>query len=173
MKYDLVKALEILVRTPQVLQAQLSGLPEEWLHGDEGPGTWTPSQVIGHLIINEQTNFFPRTLLVFSNNTPMMLEPIDMTSHLHKFADHKIDDLLSQFAALRNESVDRLVALKVSSEDLRKTAIHPKVGTVQLSHILSTWVAHDLVHIGQIARVMAKQYKDETGPFIEFLPRLK
>jgi hypothetical protein len=173
MKYDLVDALELLIRTPKVLQAQLSGLSKAWLLGDEGPGTWNPPQVIGHLIINEETNFLPRTLVVLSNNTPVMLEPIDMTSHLYRFADHKIDDLLSQFAALRNDSVDKLTALNLSRADLHKTAIHPKVGTVQLSHILSTWVAHDLVHIGQIARVMAKQYKEETGPFMEFMPRLK
>jgi len=173
MKYDLAKALEILVRTPDVLRAQLNGLSDEWLHADEGPGTWSPFQVVGHLIINEQTNFLPRTLLILSSNENKMLQPIDMKSHLVKFNGMTIADLLAEFSQLRNRSIEQIKALPLSHEALQKTAIHPKLGSVHLSQVLATWVAHDLTHIGQITRVMAKQYKDEIGPFIEFLTRLR
>lgn len=173
MKYQLSKAVEILARTPEVLRVQLTGLSDEWLHGNEGPGTWSPFQVVGHLIINEQTNFLPRTLLVLSNKESQMLQPIDMTSHLEKFKGQNIGDVLSEFSQLRRRSIEQLRSLAISESDLQKVALHPKLGIVVLSNVLSTWVAHDLVHIGQITRVMAKQYKEETGPFIEFLTRLK
>lgn len=173
MKYDLSMSIEILERTPEVLDTLLVGLSDEWLHGDEGLNTWSPFQVVGHLIVNEETNFLPRTLLILSGPETKILQRIDMTSHIDRFRGKRIEDLISQFRRLRNENIKKLKALEVTADDLETNAIHPKVGNVALSNILATWVAHDLVHIGQVTRVMAKQYREEVGPFIEFLPRIK
>jgi DinB superfamily len=173
MKFDLQKAIEILSRTPKALQTQLTGLSDEWIYSNEGPGTWSPFEIVGHLIVNEETNFLPRTVLILSNEENKILSPVNMTVHLERNSGRKMTQLLSEFIELRRRNIETLKALNISDADLRKTAIHPKVGSVCLSNILSIWVAHDLTHIGQIARVMAKQYKQEIGPFIEFLPRLK
>lgn len=173
MKFVLSEAMEILHRTPQVLDAQLCGLSDEWLHANEGPGTWTPHQVVGHLIINEKTNFLPRTLLVMSANEDKTLQPIDMDGHMTMFNGMKIAGLVAEFTRLRNDNLRQLKALHLSTGDMQRTATHPRVGTVTLENILSTWVAHDLTHLGQITRVLAKQYREEIGPFIEFLTRLK
>lgn len=173
MQYKPEQAIEVLSRTPQVLEALLSGLSDDWLYSNEGPGTWSPVEVVGHLIINEETNFLPRTKLILSDGGSKTLSPIDMTAHIERFDEVPIAQLLTTFRELRNENIRSLQSINLTATDLNKTAIHPKVGLVQLQHVLSTWVAHDLIHIGQISRVMAKQYKHEVGPFIEFLPRLK
>jgi hypothetical protein len=172
MNYQIEKATEVLSRTPLVLRSLLAGLSDVWTHQNEGDGSWSAFQVVGHLIINEETNFLPRAKLILSASEPPLLSPIDMTSHLTRFRDFEIDNLLSLFERLRLENLDSLKSLQVSEADLVKKAIHPKVGMIQLSHVLSTWVAHDLIHLGQITRVMAKQYKQAVGSFIEFLPRL-
>lgn len=172
MTFDLQKAIEILSRTPKALQTQLTGLSDEWIYSNEGPGTWSPFEIVGHLIVNEETNFLPRAVLILSNEENKIVSPINMTVHLEQNSGKKMTQLLAEFIELRRRNIETLKALNISDADLRKTAMHPKVGRVCLSNILSIWVAHDLTHIGQIARVMAKQYKQEIGPFIEFLPRL-
>lgn len=173
MKFDLQKAIELLSRTPQVLQVQLTGLSDEWINSNEGPGTWSPIEIIGHLIVNEETNFLTRTLLILSDEEYKILAPIDMTVHIEKVRGRNIMHLLSEFSELRRKNIETLKALNLSSKDLQRTAIHPKVGIICLSNVLSIWVAHDLTHLGQVTRVMAKQYRHEVGPFIEFLTRLK
>lgn len=172
MKYDLLKAIEILERTPEVLYAQLNGLSDVWLHANEGPDTWSPFQVVGHLIINEQTNFLTRIRLIVSSEEPIMLAPVNMIAHLERFKVQTIANLLSEFASLRGQNLEDLKMLVKPGVDLQKVALHPKLGNVRLVNILATWVAHDLTHLGQITRVMARQFK-EVGPFIEFLTRLK
>jgi hypothetical protein len=173
MKYKIDNAIEILKRTPTVLETLLSGLSDDWMHGNEGPDTWSPFQVVGHLIVNEETNFFLRAKVILSNPEPMLLPRISMTSHLERFADVSLEQQLILFKELRAQNVASLSSLSISDEDLNRTAMHPEVGTVQLYNVLSAWVAHDLIHLGQITRVMAKQYKNEIGPLIEFLTRLQ
>lgn len=173
MKFDVNKAVELLSRTPQVLQAQLTGLSDEWINCNEGPGTWSPIEIVGHLIVNDETNFLTRTLLILSDHENKMLAPINMTVHLERSRGRTMVQLLSEFSELRQRNIETLRSLNLSTEDLQRTAMHPKVGIVCLANVLSTWVAHDLTHIGQIARVMAKQYRQDIGPFLEFLPRLK
>lgn len=173
MEYSIEKATEVLGRTPRVLEALLTGLPDEWIYANEGTGTWSPAEVLGHLIVNEETNFMARTKIILRGGLNPVLQPINMTEHLERFGNTPVTTLLKTFSDLRQQNIKTLHALTVTNEDLSKTALHSKVGIVQLKHVLATWVAHDLVHIGQITRVMAKQYKQEVGPFIEFLPRLR
>jgi DinB superfamily len=172
MRYNIDSATEVLKRTPIVIETLLSGLPGDWIHCNEGPDTWSPFQVVGHLIVNEETNFLFRAKAILSNREPRLLSRISMTSHLERFTSIPIENQLILFKELRAQSIASLGSFSISDEDLSRTAIHPEVGTVQLYNVLSTWVAHDLIHIGQITRVMAKQYKNEVGPFIKFLTRL-
>jgi hypothetical protein len=151
----------------------LAGLSDDWLHSNEGTGTWSPFEVVGHLIVNEETNFLTRTLFILSEGENKLLAPLDMTAHITRSQGRTIDDLLNEFESLRAGNIKKLESLQLSAADLNKTARHPKIGIVSISQILSTWVAHDLSHLAQISRVMAKQYKLEVGPFIEFLTRLK
>lgn len=172
MKYTIDSAMEVLKRTPLVLETLLTGLSDDWIHTNEGPDTWSPHQVVGHLIVNEETNFLVRAKVILSNQEPKLLSRISMTSHVERFKGVPIEKQLILFKELRLQNVASLQAFSISNEDLSRTATHPEVGLVQLSNVLSAWVAHDLVHIGQITRVMAKQYKSEVGPFIKFLTRL-
>lgn len=172
MRYKIDSAIEVLKRTPAVIETLLSGLSDDWIHGNEGPDTWSPFQVVGHLIVNEETNFLVRAKMILSNQEPTLLSSISMTSHLERFAGEPMEEQLILFKGLRAQNVASLESISVSDEDLSKTATHPEVGTVQLYNVLSTWVSHDLIHIGQITRVMAKQYRNEVGPFIKFLTRL-
>lgn len=173
MKYKVEKAIEVLGQTPKVLETLLAGLSEEWTHSNEGPDTWSPFEVVGHLIINEETNFLSRAQLILSSREPEVLTRISMTAHVERFSNLSLEAQLQLFRDLRTQNINTLHNLSITDEDLEKTAIHPEVGTVRLANVLSTWVTHDLIHIGQIARVMAKQYKDEVGPFIQYLKRLQ
>lgn len=173
MTFELRKSLEILSRTPQVLQAQLSGLSNEWIVGNEGTGTWSPFDVVGHLIVCEETNFLPRTLFILASGENKLLDSIDMTAHLHRNDRKTIDDLLDEFAQLRKGNLEKLQSIALTDRDFNKSAIHPKIGVVSIANVLSTWMAHDLTHLAQINRVMAKQYKEEIGPFIHYLTRLQ
>ena len=171
MTFDLQKSIEILNRTPRVLQAQLSGLSREWIVGNEGAGTWSPFDVVAHLIVCEKTNFLSRTLFILEGGENKILPSLDMTFHLQR--NDELTNLLDEFALLRKQNIEKLRSLTLSIDDFKKTALHPTIGTVCISNILSTWVAHDLTHLAQINRVMAKQYKNEIGNFIQFLTRLQ
>jgi hypothetical protein len=173
MTFELQKSIEILCRTPQVLQAQLSGLSNDWIVGNEGPGTWSPFDVVGHLIVCEETNFLPRTLFMLAEGENKLLDSIDMTAHLNRNDGKSMNDLLDEFSQVRKGNIEKLESLALTEQDFKKTAIHPTIGTVCVANVLSTWVAHDLIHLVQINRVMAKQYKEEIGHFIHFLTRLQ
>lgn len=147
MEYKLEEAIEVLKRTPLVLKELLLGISPAWIHGNEGAGTWSPIEVLGHLIINEETNFYSRVKLILSETETPRLSPIDMTAHLVRFRDVPCDQQLELFEKLRLENIASLRLLQISAHDLSKTGLHPKVGVVQLTHVLSTWVAHDLVHL--------------------------
>lgn len=172
MRYKVEKAVEVLSRTPQVLNAMLAGLSNEWTQTNEGPGTWSPFDVVGHLIINEEVNFLSRAQLILNNQEPQVLSRINMRAHVQRFSNIPLKEQLQLFEKLRVQNIAMLQRFSIKEDDLLRTAVHPEVGIVQLSNVLSTWVAHDLTHIGQIVRVMARQYKAEIGPFIYFLKRL-
>lgn len=169
MKFNLEQSIDILSRTPDVLLALLKGLPDEWVMQHEGEGTWSPFDVVGHLIVCEQTNFIIRTKLILSDTADKTVSLIDMTAHLGANQGKGIFELLLEFEALRRNNILSLKNMQLTETDLGKTANHPTMGTIQLRELLSTWVSHDLIHIAQIARVMAKQYRESVGPFLHFL----
>lgn len=167
--YSVNTALQLLDRTPTTLSALLDGLPDDWVMRNEGPGTWSPLQVVGHLIFCEKNNFFGRIQTIRSDVDQKRLSPFDMSSQFEWTKGKNLSTLLTEFTDLRKQNLAALRSNPLSEADLHKTGLHPKMGTVTLQHVLSTWVTHDLSHTAQILRVLAKQYKEDVGPFIEFL----
>ncbi|MEM8484617.1 MAG: DinB family protein [Bacteroidota bacterium] len=167
--FDLDKTIEILARTPAVLEQWLAGLSDSWLLVNEGPDTWSPFDVVGHLIHGEKTDWIPRAKHILAGN-PTPFPAFDRFAQFEESKGKTIDDLLASFKALRHTNIRHLVAMHLAPADLQRTGIHPDFGEVTLQQLLATWVAHDLSHIRQIARVMAKQYSNEIGPWRAYLP---
>lgn len=167
--YSIKTSLQVLERTPNTLYSLLNGLSDEWILQNEGPGTWSAFDVLSHLIFCEKTNFFTRIQVILSGAGEKVLPPFDMSTQFELTKGKSMTDLLTEFSNLRKQNLESLRENLLSEADLNKTGLHPKMGAVTLGHVLSTWVAHDLTHTAQVVRVMAKQYKEEVGPFIEFL----
>ncbi len=169
MHYRIEDAIPILMRTPVVLDSQLRDLPDSWTLQNEGEGTWSPFDIVGHLVHGEKTDWIARVEIVLSDRTDKTFAPFDRFAQEKDSIGKNLNQLLDEFAALRSRNLETLKSLNISESDLSKEGIHPALGPVTLSNLLSTWVAHDLGHIAQINRVMAKQYKDEIGPWKEYL----
>jgi uncharacterized damage-inducible protein DinB len=166
-------ALPVLRRTPAVLHALLWDLPVPWAEGIEGADTWSPYDIVGHLIHGERTDWIPRLLLVLDHGDTRPFEPFDRFAQVKASRGKSLHQLLDTFAELRAANVARLESLDLQPRDLTRRGLHPELGPVTLGQLLATWVAHDLNHLGQIARVMGKQYADAVGPWIAYLPLLQ
>jgi hypothetical protein len=169
MQFDIDKSEEILRRTPGVLDALLAGLSDEWVMNNEGPDTFSPFDVVGHLILGDRVNWIPRARLVLSNSGENAFEPFDQSVINETDSGKTIEELLAEFRTLRASTLEALDNIHIDSNSLRTRSTHPAFGEVTLGQFLSAWVVHDLDHIGQIVRVMAKQYKEEVGPWKEYL----
>ncbi len=161
-------AVAILERTPRTLSAWLDGLPETWVRATEGEGTWSPYDVIGHLIHGERTDWIPRARHILAGD-PRPFDAFDRTAQFAESQGKSLNELLATFAKLRRENVAALVGMNLTAEGLDRTGLHPELGKVTLGQLLATWVVHDLDHVAQIARTMAKVYSVATGPWSEFL----
>jgi hypothetical protein len=170
--FDLTNSIAVLGRTPGVLRALLAGLSEEWTHRNEGPDTWSPFDVVGHLIDGEETDWMGRARIILAQGTNRRFEPFDRFRHLRMNKGKPLGELLDRFSALRASNLQELERLQLSRDQLRLTGEHPEFGAVTLEQLLATWVVHDLGHLAQIARVMAKQYRDVAGPWEAYLPVL-
>ena len=173
MTYRVDEAAALLERTPRVLREWFAGLPEEWIRESEGPGTWNAYDVVGHLIHGERTDWIPRAEIILSKGEPQRFTPFDRDAMFAASAGKSLGELLDTFATLRAASVARLRAFALTDADLDRRGIHPEFGPVTLRQHLATWVAHDLTHIAQIARVMAKRYGADVGPRKAYLSVLK
>ncbi|MBI4260639.1 MAG: DinB family protein [Actinobacteria bacterium] len=169
MDFSLELGREVLGRTPDALRAMLSDLSEAWTTGDEGPGTWSPNQVVGHLTHIEECDWIDRTRVILEHGTDRAFDPVDREAGFARFKGWSLVDLLDRFASVRASNLDALGAL-VEVEDLGRRGVHPTFGEVTLGQLLATWVVHDLNHLGQIVKAMAKQYAQAVGPWREFLP---
>jgi hypothetical protein len=172
MELDIYQAIPVLERTPAALRGMLSGLSPEWLHATEGPETWSPYGIIGHLIHGERADWIPRARIILAQGENRRFEPFDRTAMLREDQSRSIDTLLDDFTRLRAESLATLSGWRLTDAQLVLEGEHPVFGAVTLRQLLATWVAHDLGHIAQIARVMAKQYRDAVGPWRAYLPIL-
>ena len=168
-EFSLDDSKALLVRTPASLNALLGGLAEVWTMADEGSGTWSPYQVVGHMTHVEETDWMDRTMALLAEGGPPEFEPVDREAGFARFEGWSMEDLLDRFATLRATNLGLLDNV-VSNNDLERIGIHPTFGAVSLRQLLATWVVHDLNHLDQIAKTMAKQYREAIGPWREFLP---
>lgn len=171
-EFNLNDALAMLERIPASLKAMLENLPESWTRANEGEGTWSPYDVIGHLIHGEHTDWIPRAQHILAAD-PRPFVPFDRTAQFAEGRGKTLSELLETFTSLRRENLSTLRAMNLSDADLDRRGLHPELGEVTLRQLLATWVVHDLDHVGQIARTMAKSYSTETGPWIEYLSILR
>lgn len=172
MEFRLDDAKDILRRTPATLNSLLRRLPNGWALSNEGPDSWSPSDVVGHLIHGEETDWIPRARIILEWGEGRPFEPFDRFAMFEKSSGKSLGDLLDRFERLRGESLRELEEMNLTPEMLGKRGRHPELGVVTLSQLLSTWVVHDLGHIGQIVRVMAKQYGGAVGVWRAYLPVL-
>lgn len=170
MDYNLSEGVAVLERTPSVIRSMLSGLPDAWIERDEGPETWSPFVIVGHLIHGERTDWIPRARIILEQGANRRFTPYDRFAQFQESAGKPLATLLDEFAELRARNLATLRDWGVSDTQLELAGEHPEFGRVTLRQLLATWVAHDLGHIAQIARVMAKQYREAIGPWRAYLP---
>ncbi len=169
MDFSLPTAIPVLARTPAVLATLLDGLPDPWIHGTDGPETWSPFDVVGHLIHGERTDWIPRVEHLLAHGDAVPFPVFDRFAQFESSRGRTIHELLRTFAELRAVSLRRLEQLALTSADLDRAGRHPDLGPVTLRQLLATWVVHDLDHIAQIARSMGRQHADAVGPWREYL----
>jgi hypothetical protein len=170
MTFDLDLGVMVLERTPDVLRAMLGGLSAELTEATEGAETWSPYIIVGHLIHGERTDWIPRAQLIVAQGANRRFTPFDRFAQLDETRGQPLAELLNEFARRRSASVSTLSSWRLTDEQLELEGEHPEFGPVTLRQLLATWVAHDLSHIAQIARVMAKQHRDAIGPWRAYLP---
>jgi hypothetical protein len=173
MEFRLDDAVPVLERTPGTLRAMLTGLPEPWLRHNEGGETWSPFEVVGHLISGEESDWIPRAKIILAGGPNPVFPPFDRLRHLTAYASMGLAERLDRFEAARRESLATLRGFELTPAHLAMTGIHPEFGRVTLAQHLSTWTVHDLTHLAQIVRVMAKQYGEAVGPWTKYLSVLQ
>ena len=172
MDFQLAEGIAVLERTPGTFRAMLEGMPDPWTSGTEGPDTFSAFANLGHLVHGERTDWIPRARIILAQRDNRRFEPFDRFAHERESAGKSLATLLDEFARLRGENLAVLRAWQVTDRELALEGEHPALGRVTLRQLLATWVAHDLGHVAQTARVMAKQYRDAVGPWRAYLPVL-
>jgi len=172
MDFDLTHGSAILARTPAALHALLDSLDTSWTAATEGPDTWSAYDIVGHLLHGERTDWIPRAQVILAQGDNRRFAPFDRFAQFEASQGRPLAELLRAFAAERADSLATLHAWQLSEAQLALEGEHPAFGVVTLSQLLATWVAHDLGHIAQIARVMARQYRTAVGPWRAYLPIL-
>lgn len=167
--FNLDEGVRALSGTPAVLRALLAHLPEDWVHCDEGPGTWSPFEVVGHLIHGEKTDWIPRARQILEGPAGVPFQPFDRFAQVRESRGKSLGLLLDEFEDLRVRNLEALESFGLGEADLDREGIHPEFGTVTLRQLLATWVTHDYSHVGQIARVLAKRHKEDVGPWARYL----
>jgi hypothetical protein len=172
MEFDLDLSRDMLRRTPATLAALLEATPDAWARATEGVDTFSPFDVVGHLIDGEETDWIPRARIILARKPDPRFEPYDRFRHRSRNATRSLGSLLAEFARLRAANLELLDSWRLTATELDLPGEHPSLGRVTLRQLLATWVVHDLGHVAQVARVMAKQYREAVGPWLQFLPVL-
>jgi uncharacterized damage-inducible protein DinB len=172
MNFSFDDALPVLRSTPSVLRAWLKDVPDSWIRANEGADTWSPFDIVGHLIHGERTDWMDRVDVILAHGESRPFTPFDRFAQFEASRGKSLRQLLDTFAELRAANLARLESLGLGREDFDRRGRHPELGQVTLGQLLATWVAHDLSHLGQIARVMGRQYTEAVGPWMEYLPML-
>lgn len=169
MDFDLEQGIAILSRTPQLLRFWLTDLPEPWITHNDGKDSWSAYEILGHFIFGEQTDWIPRAEIILKGNGHDVFEPFDFEGQFDATRSKSLDELLDLFAELRKQNLQRLRDFDLQPSHYDMTAVHPALGPVTLRQLLATWVAHDLNHLGHLAEVMARQYREAVGPWKAYL----
>jgi hypothetical protein len=172
MDFELDSAIEVLSRAAGTFKALLSGVPGPWVRGTEGPDTFSAFDVVGHLIDGEEMDWIPRARIILAKGDDPRFEPYDRFRHRARNVGRTLGSLLDEFARLRASNLDFVRSWRLTEVDLDLPGNHPRLGRVTLRQLLAAWVVHDLGHVAQATRVMAKQYLDQVGPWVPFLPIL-
>jgi len=172
-EFSIDRSIEILERTPFVIEMILRDLSEEWTVNNEGESTWSPHDVVVHLIQGEKTDWIPRMMIIIGEDRNKAFPVFDRFAQMNESKGKSLSELMIEFKLRRKTNIEILRTSNLSEEHLKRTGVHPEFGVVTLRQLLATWVAHDLNHIGQIVRVMAKQYSEEVGPWIKYLKILR
>ncbi len=170
MDFDLAAGIAVLERTPNAFRAMLAGLPQQWTDATEGPETWSPYIIMGHLLHGERTDWITRAQVILAQGENRRFVPFDRFAQFRESEGKSLTDLLDEFARVRAENLATLESWRLTDAQLALEGEHPAFGNVTLRQLLATWVAHDLGHIAQTARVMAKQYREAVGPWRAYLP---
>ena len=168
----LEEAVALLERTPAAVGALLDGLPETFVRATEGEGTWSPYDVVGHLVYGERADWMERSRQVLAGD-PRPFTPFDRTAMFRESEGKSLGELLAEFTELRGRNVAELRGLNLVDADLGRTGRHPDFGEVTLGQLLAAWVVHDLDHLAQVARTMAKVYAEAVGPWAVYLSILR
>ena len=171
--FSWAEAREILERTPATLREMVGGLSDGWLAANEGPDTWNPREVIAHLADLEETDWITRARIIREEGEGRPFPPIDRVAFRTKLAGKSIDQLLAIFADRRAANLRTLDGMELEAADLERRGTHPTFGAVTMGQLVATWAVHDLTHITQIVRVLARRYDADVGPWKEFLGVLK
>ena len=163
----------MLTRTPAALDALLRDLPDAWTRHDEGDKTWSAWDVVGHLIHCEHTDWMPRARMILEHGEARAFDRFDRFAQERESQGKSLEQLLDEFARLREDNLAALQAMNLQPEDFNRRGQHPALGTVTLGELLATWAVHDLTHLHQLSRVMAHQYRDAVGPWSAYLGVLK
>jgi DinB superfamily len=166
MEFHLEQGIPILERTPAVISTLLEDLPEDWTRVDEGPDTWSPRQVVAHLINGERTDWIPRARIILQQGKYRRFDPFDRFADIN--APRPLQELLEEFDQLRSQNVATLRGWNLKEKDMELTGEHPEFGAVTMRQLLATWVVHDLSHIAQITRTMARAYTAAVGPWTAY-----
>ncbi len=169
MSLNLDAAVRVLSRTPKILRAMLEDLPEPLTRATEGQDSWSPFDVMGHLIHGENTDWIPRARIILTSGKARPFEPFDRFAQFEESRDKTMDDLLREFSVLRDQNLKTLKGLSLDELSLRTKGLHPELGTVTLGELLATWATHDLGHIVQVSRTLARQFSDAVGPWKAYL----
>lgn len=173
MEFELSRTIEILRGTPATLRSWLGGLSEAWITSNAGPDTWCPFDIVGHLIHGEETDWITRVRIILEQGESQTFTPFDRFAQFEKSRGKTLAELLDRFESLRVGNLQTLEELNIQPAQLELTGTHPELGRVTLRQLLATWTVHDLGHLAQIARVMAKGYSEEVGPWGAYLPILR
>jgi hypothetical protein len=169
MGFELQQTIALLSRTPSALNVFLRDLPEAWTVRNEGGKSWSPYDIVGHLIHGERTDWMPRARMVLEHGENRAFDPFDRLAQERESQGKSLPELLDEFAKVRSENLDDLRAMNLQPDDLQRRGRHPALGVVTLSQLLATWAVHDMTHLHQLSRVMAYQYREAVGPWSAYL----
>jgi hypothetical protein len=169
MGFNLEQTVALLSHTPSALNALLRDLPDAWTVSNEGDKSWSPYDIVGHLIHGERTDWMPRARMILEQGENRTFDPFDRLAQERECQGKSLAELLDELANVRSENLDALRAMNLKPADFERRGRHPALGVVTLSQLLATWAVHDLTHLHQLSRVMAYQYRELVGPWSAYL----